>query len=119
MWQQVTQGLSRFVRRWPFLSVGLLTLGLFVLVEALPQGARDHTAGQALVATIRVLMVPLWLMRTLEMLIGIGWWPAPLQFLVALPLLFMPYLAADVLLERACRRRGEHRTATEKGGSLT
>ncbi len=96
------RGLSSFLRSWPFLSLGVLTFGLFLAVEAFGEPLRP------LVPVLRVLVVPLWLMRTLEMVVGIGSWPGTLQLLIALPLLFLPYVAADLLLRAARRRRVVH-----------
>jgi hypothetical protein len=86
---------------WPLLSLGLVTFGLFLAVEAFTESLAF------LIPTLRVLIVPLWAMRTLEMVLGIGNWPGALQFLVALPLLFLPYVAADLLLQ--CGKK--HRSA--------
>ena len=87
--------LRAFMGRWPFLGTGLVTLGLFLAVEVFPEPLAF------LIPALRVLVVPLWAMRTLEMILGIGYWPGALQWLVALPLLFLPYAAADVLLQWA------------------
>ena len=94
-----------FLRSWPFLSVGLLTFAFGLALEVFGEPLR------ALVPFVRVLVVPLWFMRTLEMLVGVGSWPGPLQIVVALPLLLLPYVAADLLFQRARRRRGTHHTA--------
>ena len=91
-----------FVRAWPFLILGFLTFGLFLALEGLGEPLRP------LLPVLRVLIVPLWLMRTLEMVAGIGYWPGPLQLLIALPMLFLPYVAADLLLRSARRRRLAH-----------
>jgi hypothetical protein len=96
--------LGRFVRTWPFLTLGLSTFGFFVAVEVLGEPLRP------LVPILRVLIVPLWLMRTLEMIVGLGFWPWPIQLPLALPLLFVPYIAADLLLRRARQWYG-HRVA--------
>jgi hypothetical protein len=45
-------------------------------------------------------------MRTLEMIAGIGFWPWPAQALIALPLLFVPYLFADLALAWMRRHLG-------------
>ena len=95
---------TRFVLRRPFLSVGLLTFAAFLAVEIFGMPA-------ALAGLLRVLIAPLSLMRTIEMFLGLGFLPGPLQLVVALPLLFLPYLAADWLLERARRRRSRPRAA--------
>ena len=91
-----------FLRAWPFFSVGLLGVGLYLASWGLGEPLRP------LAPVLRVLVAPLWLMRTLEMAAGMGTWPGPLQVLVALPLLFLPYVAADLLLRSARRRRAAH-----------
>jgi hypothetical protein len=95
--------LGAFLRSWPFLSLGLVTVGLFLAVEGF--GERVGF----LIPVVRILIIPLWLMRTLEMIVGIGSWPSPLQYLVALPLLFTPYIATDLLLRQVRRRGVAHR----------
>jgi hypothetical protein len=99
--------MRRLVSRHPFLLFGLLTFGLFLAIETTGDAFPETALGAALISALRVLIVPLWLMRTLEMVVGIGWWPGPLQLVVALPLLFLPYVLADLLLARL-RRRGAH-----------
>ena len=94
-----------FLRTWPFLTVGLLTAGLFLAVSALGEPA------EFLIPVLRVLIIPLWLMRTMEMIVGIGSWPMPLQYLIALPLLFVPYVTADLLLGHFRRSVFRHREA--------
>jgi len=83
---------GRFVARWPFLTIGLATFALFLLAEAI------RPLQAPLGPLLRVLIVPLWLMRTLEMIAGIGLWPGPAQLLIALPLVFLPYVLADLAL---------------------
>src|SRR5688500_18751430 len=58
--------LGAFLRSWPFLSLGLVTVGLFLAVEGF--GERVGF----LIPVVRILIMPLWLMRTLEMIVGIG-----------------------------------------------
>ena len=96
---------SSFLQTWPFLSLGLVTAALFLAVE----GFGERVA--PLIPVVRVLIIPLWLMRTLEMIVGIGFWPRPLQYLIALPLLFAPYVAADLLLRQVRRCLVKHREA--------
>ena len=91
--------LTSFLRTWPFLTFGLLTFGFFLAVEGFGEPLAP------LLPALRVLIVPLWLMRTFEMLVGIGYLPGPVQLVVAFPLLFLPYVAADLLLRWARRRR--------------
>jgi hypothetical protein len=89
-----------WLRRHPFLTVGLATFGLFLLVEAIPGAIQ---AAPVVIQILRVLIVPLWLMRTLEMIVGMGTWPGIVQLLVALPLLFAPYVLADWVHARVRR----------------
>lgn len=86
------------VARWPFLTFGLITFALFLLAEAIPRFQ------DALAPILRILIMPLWLMRTLEMVVGIGYLPGWIQLFSALPLLFLPYVAADLVLGRLRRR---------------
>ena len=97
--------LGAFLRRWPFLSLGLVTAGLFLAVEGFGEPV------EPLIPVVRILIIPLWFMRTLEMVVGIGSWPAPLQYLIAIPLLFTPYVATDLLLRQLRRRGLRHREA--------
>jgi hypothetical protein len=88
---------TRWSRQHPFLIVGLATFGLFLLVESVSSLARVAPVATQI---LRVLIVPLWLMRTLELIIGVDSWPGIIQFVVALPLLFAPYVLADWVLAR-------------------
>ena len=99
-----------FARRHFFLLVGIATFGLFVLFELLPDAWLATPAAKAFLAVVRVLVVPLWLMRTFEMMLGMGTWPGVLQLAVALPLLFAPYLLLDWIVARA-RAFRSHATA--------
>ncbi|MHB1325730.1 MAG: hypothetical protein ACYC0L_05925 [Thermoleophilia bacterium] len=114
----------RFIKQWPFLTLGLVTFALFLAVEfwGSAEGGNCTSSGSAtlspdgnvisyqesggcsaqhpalLIPILRVLVIPLLLMRYFEMFTGIGFLPWPLQLLIALPLLFLPYLAADLLI---------------------
>ena len=92
-----------WVSRHPFLMIGLATFTLFLVVEFGPQRLQ---APPIVMPVLRVLLVPLWFMRALEMFLGMGAWPAIAQLLVALPLLFAPYVLADWVLTRVRPRRG-------------
>jgi hypothetical protein len=89
--------MKSWFRRHSFLIVGLATFGLFLLVESIPASVPRPPL---VIPILRVLIVPLWLMRTLEMMVGMGTWPGILQLTVALPLLFAPYVLADWVLAR-------------------
>jgi hypothetical protein len=84
--------------RRPFLCLGLLTFAAFLAVEVFGMPS-------ALAGALRILIAPLWAMRTVEMWLGLGFLPGALQLIVALPLLFLPYVLADWLLGRARRRQ--------------
>ena len=88
----------------PFLSLGLFTFAAFLAAELV--GIPPALAGP-----LRILIAPLWVMRTIEMFLGLGSLPGPVQLVIALPLLFLPYVAADWLLGRARRLRATHRAA--------
>jgi len=90
---------GRMVARWPFMCLGLVTMLGFLLSGHLPSGLAE---------LFRVLIVPMWLMRTLQMLVGIGSLPDPAQLLVAVPLLFLPYAGADWILWRVRHRADSH-----------
>jgi hypothetical protein len=99
--------MRRWLWRHPFLTVGLVTLLLFFVVE----GLRDRGATQAaqqLAVPLRFLIIPMYLVwLPLTMLyvalwgpgaasphLGVAW--AILQFIAGL----VPYVAADYLLHR-------------------
>ena len=93
-------GTQHPLRQHPFLLFGLLTFAIFLTGEAMSDAAIATPAGQVLAGALQVLVAPLWMMRNLEMLLGMGSWPVPLQLIVALPLLFLPYVLADYALRR-------------------
>ena len=97
-----------WVRRHPFLLIGLATFAFFLVVESVPSTVRDAPVA---ITILRVLVAPLWLMRILEMMLGMGTWPGIAQFLVALPLLFAPYVLADWVLARIRTRRASRLNA--------
>ena len=93
--------MKSWLRRHPFLTVGLATFALFLVVESAPTAVHGIPV---VIQILRVLIVPLWLMRTLEMMVGMGTWPGIIQLVVALPLLFAPYVLADWGLARVQAR---------------
>ncbi len=89
------------MKRHSFLMLGIATFGLLVTIGIASDAVKASGLGHAAIDALRVLSIPLWLMRDLEMLVGMGSWPGPLQLVVALPILFAPYFLADYLLQRA------------------
>jgi len=87
--------LSSFLKNWPSLTIGLLTVGLFF---ALPGSSA------VIQPVLRVFVAPLEIMRSMQVIAGIESWPMPLQLLLGAPLLFLPHVAADLCL-RWLRRR--------------
>ena len=94
-------------RRHPFLFLGLLTLALFFVVEAL--GKTGHAqAAAALAAPMRVLIIPMyviWLLFTMlkVALAGPGGPPSAIAYviwIVALMAGLAPYALADYVLAR-------------------
>lgn len=53
------------------------------------------------IGVLRVLIIPLWLMRDLEMMVGVGSWPGAVDLVIGFPFLFAPYVLADYILSRA------------------
>ena len=101
-----------FVRRHPFLLLGLLTLSLFHAVEAL--GRSGHTQAAAAVAgPLRLLIIPMyavWLPFTMVnvAVAGPGGAPGLAGYMIwnlGLALGLAPYALADYLLERWRRSR--------------
>ena len=90
-----------FVRRHVFFFAGIATFGLFLLIEVMPDPWLTTFVGGTFLAVVRVLIIPLWLMRTLQMMLGMGTWPGILQLAVALPLLFAPYVLLDWIVARS------------------
>jgi hypothetical protein len=83
--------LRSLLRRWPFMLLGLATLGLFVLVEQL--GGRPP---EIVAVVLRVLIVPGYLANLFGAWMGMGRLPEPLLPWIAAPLFLLPYLAADL-----------------------
>jgi hypothetical protein len=86
--------LVALVRRWAWTAVGLATAGLFLLAERF----LDPTS--LLAIPLRWLVVPLWLMRLVEMGLGLARLPEAWQLAIGLPLLFLPYVGMDILRHR-------------------
>ena len=108
-----------FIRRHPFLLLGLLTLGLFYMVEALSRAGHTHAAAVA-ATPLRVLIVPMyvvWLPFTMlnVALLGPGGSPgggARLIWMCALAAGLAPYALVDDLLARWRRSYGHRDPAT-------
>jgi hypothetical protein len=94
-------GAYALVKRYPFLLLGIATFGLFLATGLVSDAAKTSELGRIVVTVLRVLIIPLWLMRDLEMLLGLGNWPGPVDLVIGFPLLFAPYVLADYLLYRA------------------
>lgn len=102
----------RFARRWPFTTLGLLTILLLVLLSLAGAHARTSPLGQALAAVGRVLAYPMFLMARAQLAAmralgmqprgGFPFW----LFIATFPLRLLPYVAADLLLRLVPRRRG-------------
>ena len=89
------------VKRYPFLLLGIATFGLFLSAGLVSDAAKTSELGRTVITVLRVLIIPLWLMRDLEMLLGFGNWPGPVELVIGFPFLFAPYILADYLLYRA------------------
>ena len=92
---------NALVKRYPFLLLGIATFGLFLATGLVSDTAKMSEVGRIVIALLRVLIIPLWMMRDLEMVLGLGDWPGPVELVIGLPLLFAPYIVADYVLYRA------------------
>jgi hypothetical protein len=86
--------LGSLLRRWACTALGLVTAALFLLAEGFLHPS------SLLAVPLRWLIVPLWLMRYVQVWLGLASWPWALQVAVGLPLLFLPYIGADMLRHR-------------------
>lgn len=131
--------LLRLIIRWPFTTLGLITFALFFVAPMLGivESGSCSSSGSGAVSSdgtviyhqesssctvwypaslkpvVNLLILPLWFMRLMEMSTGIGFLPWPLQLPLALPLLFLPYVAVDLLIRRL---RGRYKTGSGAAG---
>jgi hypothetical protein len=89
------------VKKYPFFLLGVATFGLFLATGSLRGAAETSEVGRVVIGVLRVLIIPLWLMRDLEMTMGMGSWPGAVELVVGFPFLFAPYVLADYILSRA------------------
>jgi hypothetical protein len=99
--------MAKALRFFPFITfLGIVTLVLFLLVEWAGPELQETALGQTLVSMLRVLIIPLWLMRTLVVMgggaiFGFGGGSFPVLFnILTVPVLLLPYVLADVALAR-------------------
>jgi hypothetical protein len=87
-----------------FIFFGLATIALFLVVGVSGTGFGDTSLGQSLMPVLRVLIFPLWLMRTLMVMVGgvifgFGGGSFPIWYdVLTIPVLLLPYLVADFVL---------------------
>jgi hypothetical protein len=89
------------VKKYPFFLLGVATFGLFLAAGSISDAAKTSELGRVVIGVLRVLIIPLWLMRDVEMLMGMGRWPGAIELVVGFPFLFAPYILADYVLSRA------------------
>ena len=89
------------VKKYPFFLLGVGTFGLFLATGSITGAAKMSEVGRVVIGVLRVLIIPMWLMRDLEMLVGMGSSPGAVELVVGLPFLFAPYVLADYVLSRA------------------
>ena len=112
-------GYLPFIRRHPFLLLGLLTLALFFAVEGLDRAGHVHAVAVAGPA-LRVLIIPMyavWLPFTmlnaaLAASVGQSAAVAWLAWICSLVAGLVPYVLADRLLARWQRLRSHRDPAT-------
>lgn len=96
--------------RHVFLLTGVLTLGLFFLVEGLDRAGKTDAA-QALAGPIRILIVPMYVVRLLLTMAQVAIAapsrpPVPIAaviWIIKMIAGLAPYALADYVLERSCR----------------
>jgi hypothetical protein len=90
--------------RYPFTMFGLCSLGAFLLMGCLDASIDTTSLGRTLNAVIRVMIFPLWLIRTFTFIIVVwlfGGNPENLPEWVSyatMPVLIFPYLVMDIIL---------------------
>lgn len=96
------------LRLWPFTCVGVLTLVVFLVAEV-AQGSGISV--EPLYDLLRIIIVPIWLMRYVIVAIGgllFGFSQGaglPTWYnILTLPIVLLPYVAADLTLIRTWRR---------------
>ena len=97
--------MAKVLRFFPFFTVlGLMTIALFFLVEGMGPGTRETALGQSLIVVLRVVIIPLWLMRILIVMVGgvlfgFGRDSFPIWYeILNIPVILLPYLLADLVL---------------------
>lgn len=105
--------MSRLMRSWPFTFLGLFTIVLFLVAEALDRGGREIPHVEALHGLLRVIIIPIWLMRYAVVAVGgmlFGFSEGkgfPIWYeILTVPILLLPYIALDLILMRAWPRSG-------------
>ncbi len=100
----------RFLPFFPFFTLfALLTLGLFSLQVALGPEAGDTVFGRTLDDVLRVIIIPIYLMRMLVVmaggvLLGFGDGSFPVWYeILIFPVHLAPYVLADILFAKWMR----------------
>lgn len=99
----------RVIRSWPFTLFGLLTISLFVVAVALHRTGADGPGVEVLDAVVQLIIIPLWLMRYVVVAVGGVLFSFADGFpvwydVLTIPILVLPYIAADLALIRVWRR---------------
>jgi hypothetical protein len=120
--------MRKVLRRHLFLSIGVFTFGLFVLVGMLERMGKGEISS-ALASPMRVLIVPMYLVWLVASLIqtaiaGSVGFPAPFRAIISgIDMIagFAPYVLADYVLDRFVFRRNLFPTIRDDGfeGGLT
>ena len=126
----LTMSILRFVKNWPFVLLGLLTLALFLgfgfvneasgsscggasegviapdgtVVRYEESSSCDSPIPEQAMSVLTVLIIPIWLMLYALVLTKIAFLPLPLAVILGLPVLMLPYAGADLLF-RGIRKR--------------
>lgn len=101
---------AKVLRFFPFFTLfGLLTFALLLVVQAIGPEVRETASGQLLVTVLRVIIIPRWVMTTLVVIVGgalfgFGGGSFPIWYdILTIPVLFLPYILADIVRELVYR----------------
>jgi hypothetical protein len=117
--REATQHIARITRFFPFFPfftlAGLLTLALFLIQVSVGSEAGDTAFGRTLDDVLRVLIIPIYLMRMLVVmaggvLFGFGGGSFPIWYdILTIPVLLLPYFLVDILFANWRRQIARHR----------
>jgi hypothetical protein len=94
--------MTRWHRSFPFTILGLLTIVMFLVGEWLNSANVEGTAVDIYYSLLRLLIIPLWVMRYFVVVIGQVLFDAGERFpawfnIITMPIHLVPYFVMDLL----------------------